>query len=266
MADSRYLESNQKTWNTRTPLHYQSDFYDVEGFKSGRNTLVGPELSELSNVNCKSMLHLQCHFGLDTLSWERLGALPTGVDFSSVSIDIAKKLANELNMQSRFVCSDVYELKESIKEKFDIVFTSYGVLFWLSDLAKWAEIIYHFLKPGGVFYIIEFHPFIDMFDDDFKELQYRYFQCKEPVKFYQKGTYAVPEADIESHEYGWQHSLSEITNSLINTGLRIRFLHEFNFSAYPVFTGAAEVKPNQYVHPSHSSRIPYMFSIFAEKP
>jgi len=265
MVDKRYLESNQKTWNTWTPLHYQSDFYDVEGFKSGRNTLVGPELSELSNVNGQSMLHLQCHFGLDTLNWERLGALPTGVDFSSVSIDTAKKLAKELNMQSRFICSDVYELKESINEKFDIVFTSYGVLFWLSDLAAWAEIIHYFLKPGGIFYIIEFHPFIDMFDDDFKELEYGYFEHNDPLKFHKKGTYAVPKADIESPEYGWQHSLSEITNSLINTGLHIQFLHEFNYSSYPVFQRATEVKPRQFVHPAHSTRIPYMFSILARK-
>ena len=139
--------------------------YDVEGFKKGRCTLSSIELEELDTVSRKSLLHLQCHFGMDTLSWARLGAKVTGVDFSNEAISLARPLSEESGIKAKFICSDMYELPDVLNEKFDIVLTSAGVLCWLPDLKLWAEIISHFLKPRGTFYIFEVHPFSHIFNN-----------------------------------------------------------------------------------------------------
>ena len=136
----------------------------------------------MGEVRGKSLLHLQCHFGLDTLSWAREGAQVTGMDFSPEGIRIARGLAEELNIPARFICCDLYDLPEHLDETFDRVFTSYGVLCWLPDIPRWAQIVGHFLKPGGVFYIAEFHPFSNVFkndgDETSLELAYPYFNTE----------------------------------------------------------------------------------------
>ena len=159
-----YMRSNLEHWNKLTPIHERSKFYDVESFKSGKSTLKSIELEELGDVSGRSLLHLQCHFGLDTMSWARLGARVTGVDFSDRAISLAQELSKELGIEADFVCSDVYDLRSILDKQFDIVFTSYGILCWLPDLRRWAEVIAHFLRPGGTFYMVEGHPFVDVFD------------------------------------------------------------------------------------------------------
>jgi 2-polyprenyl-3-methyl-5-hydroxy-6-metoxy-1,4-benzoquinol methylase len=148
---NQYTHANRILWNAWTKIHEKSQFYDIQAFKAGGNTLKSIELDELGDVRGSSLLHLQCHFGQDTLSWARLGAQVTGVDLSDEAISLARSLAGELGLKARFVCSDLYELPQVLKEQFDIVFTSYGVLAWLSDLPRWAGIIANFIKPGGYF-------------------------------------------------------------------------------------------------------------------
>ena len=183
-----YLKANRENWNERTPIHARSEFYDVEGFKAGRSTLTSIELEEVGEVAGRSLLHLQCHFGLDTMSWARLGAKVTGVDFSDQAIALARSLSKETGIEADFVLSDIYELPDVLDEQYDIVFTSFGVLNWLPDLKKWAQVIARFLKPGGTFYIVEFHPFADVFDEESDavelRLHYPYFQparCRCPA-------------------------------------------------------------------------------------
>ena len=144
----RRLETNRNNWNERTPVHAASDFYDMEAFKSGRITLKDIERREVGDVSGRTLLHLQCHFGQDTMSWSRLGAIATGVDFSEAAIELARSLNDELGLEARFICSNIYDLPDTLDEEFDIVFTSYGVLTWLPDLDKWAEVIYKRLKAG----------------------------------------------------------------------------------------------------------------------
>src|SRR5512147_3253183 len=139
-----YLNSNQQLWNEWTGLHEQSPFYNVVGFKAGASTLRPIERQELTDVAGKTLLHLQCHFGLDTLSWARAGALATGVDLSDESIALARALSSELGIPATFVCSDILELPQALAGQFDIVFTSYGVLNWLHDLKSWAAVVAHF--------------------------------------------------------------------------------------------------------------------------
>ena len=133
------LETNRTNWNERTPVHAASSFYDVEGFKNGLTTLTDIERREVGNVSGKTLLHLQCHFGMDTMSWSRLGAKATGVDFSDTAIDLARALKEDIGTDARFIRSNVYDLPDVLDEEFDIVFTSYGVLCWLPDLEKWAS-------------------------------------------------------------------------------------------------------------------------------
>jgi SAM-dependent methyltransferase len=184
---TKYFSANKDLWNKRTIIHKDSTFYDVAGFKAGKNVLTPIELTELGVVQGKNLLHLQCHFGMDSLNWARLGAHVTGIDLSDEAIKEAKKLNDELKMNAKFICCNIYDLHPQNIESskilpfgddsggtFDIVFTSYGVIGWLPDLDKWAEIISYYLKPGGTFYMAEFHPVIWMFDDDFKEIKYCY--------------------------------------------------------------------------------------------
>ncbi len=227
-----YIKVNRDLWNEITPIHAQSDFYDVEGFKNGKSRMLYPiEIEEMGDVRGKSLLHLQCHFGLDTLSWARLGAKATGVDFSDKAIDLARSLGKELGIEADFICCNIYDLPENLSSKFDIVYTSAGVLCWLSDLKRWADVIAHFLKPGGFFYILEGHPFNYVLDDspDTTEpkIKYSYFSTPEPVAWEPEGDYADPEAVVTHGSYESQHDLGEIINSLISSGLRIEYLHEF---------------------------------------
>ncbi len=258
-----FFNTNKKAWNNKTLFHLKSEFYDVEGFKEGKSSLKFIELEELGDVKNKTMLHLQCHFGQDSLSWARMGAKVTGVDFSDEAIKVARSLNNELNLDAKFICSNIYDIKKHLDEKFDIVFTSYGTIGWLPDLKEWGRLIAHYLNPGGIFYIVEFHTVLWMFDDDFKNFKYSYFNQGE-IEEEVEGTYADMNAPLKQKEYGWNHSLSEVINSLIENGLQIEFLHEFPFSVYDVFSNSVKGKDDWWRIKGMENIIPMMFSIKAK--
>lgn len=267
---NEYLRSNQFLWDDWTRLHSAGSDYDIEGFRAGKNTLKRIELEELGDVSGKSLLHLQCHFGMDTLSWARLGAEVTGIDFSANAIDLARRLSEETGIAARFVQSNIYDLPDALSGRFDIVFTSYGVISWLPDLAAWGRIISHFLKPGGTFYIAEGHPFMWVFEDTADkrgiEPRWPYFQGSEPLKFDVKGSYAAPDSEYTGVEYGWNHSLSEVVDALASQGLRIEFLHEFPFLCWKAFSVMEKGEDGWWRLPEPLNVIPLMFSIKATKP
>ena len=262
-----FLEKNRLAWNQYTEFHIKSDFYNQNSFLEGRSSLHSTELGELGSVKDKTVLHLQCHFGQDTLSLERLGAKCTGIDFSEESIKEAKILTEELRLNSRFICSDLYDIGNNLNEAFDVVFTSYGVLFWLPDLSKWAEIIYSCLNKGGRFYIMEFHPFLETMDEDFSFFKYPYFGNSEnkPLEIVEKGTYAEQNAAIDSITYGWNHPIGEVITALCDAGLEPQFLHEFPYSHYNILPDMIEFSPEKFYHKEIRDGIPYMFSIMALK-
>jgi SAM-dependent methyltransferase len=264
-----HLETNRRHWDELVPIHLCSAFYDVEAFKAGASSLHSIEIGELGDVRGKTMLHLQCHFGLDTLSWARLGATVTGVDFSPAAIATARSLATELAIDARFIESEVYTLPDHLDEQFDIVFTSYGVLFWLPDIARWASIVSRFLRPGGTFYIAEFHPVGGIFDTSLEELRINasYFANTEPLRFDDDGSYADPEAKIANRTtYSWQHPLGDVITALIEAGLRIQFVHEFPFSIEQ-WSPLLERRDDGYWHlPEDIPSIPLLYSVRAIKP
>lgn len=261
-----YFDVNKETWNKKVAIHSKSEFYDIEGFLKGKSTLNSYELTELGDVKGKSLLHLQCHFGLDTLSFSRLGAKCTGIDFSNEGIAQAQLLNSKLNLDAVFIESNVYDVAGNVKGEFDIVFTSYGVIGWLPDLTKWAEVIASKLKKGGVFYMAEFHPIAWMFSylESPPKMIYNYLN-KEVIYEEYSGTYTNNDADIVSKEYGWNHGLGEVISALISAGLNIEFLHEFEKSPYNSFPDMDKTKDGMFVLKENQRLFPLIYSIKATK-
>lgn len=263
-SEENYLEINRQSWNNRIESHLKSEFYDLEGFLNGKTSLNEIELNILGDLSRKTVLHLQCHFGQDTISLSRLGAKVTGIDLSDKAIEIAKKITSDTGSEARFVCCDIYDLPNHLNEQFDVVFTSYGVIGWLPDLDKWAKIISKFLKPNGQFVFVEFHPVVWMFDDDFDKIGYNYFNSGVIVET-ETGTYADKKAEISLTNVIWNHSISEVVNSLIKNGLQIKSLDEFDYSPYNCFNKAVESEPKKYRIGHLDNKIPMVFSITATK-
>ena len=259
-----YLKINKQLWNNKVKVHVESDFYDNDNFIKGNSSLNPIELELLGDVNAKSILHLQCHFGQDTISLSRMGAKTVGVDLSDKAIATAKELSKQTNTDTDFICCDVYDLPNHLNQQFDIIFTSYGTIGWLPDLDKWAKVVSQFLKPGGQFIFVEFHPVVWMFDDDFETIKYSYFNI-EPIIEIEEGTYADKGANIKQESVGWNHDLSEVLNSLIKNRLTIKEFNEYDYSPYNCFNETIEVAPNKYRIKHLDAKIPMVYSLVAEK-
>lgn len=262
--NANWLDANKQLWNKRTGIHIHSDFYNLAHFKKGNPVLCNTELQELGPVTGKSLLHLQCHFGMDTLSWAMQGAKVTGIDFSEEAINKAKELAAEMNTDTQFVCCNVYDVLEHNLPLHDIVFTSYGTIGWLPDLKKWAEVIAGSLKTGGVFYMIDFHPVMWMLDNNFTFIQYSYFN-REVIKETESGTYADTNADVNLVSYGWNHSTGDLLNALISSGLSLEFYNEHDFSHYNCFANTIQIADDKWQIKGLEGKIPMMYSLKAVK-
>ena len=263
--------ADRENWDRLAAHHMRSAFYDVAGFKAGRSSLLPIELEELGDVAGKSLLHLQCHFGMDTLSWARLGAQVTGVDYAPRAIDLARELARETGLEAEFICASIYDLPERLDRTFDIVFTSYGVLCWLPDLPAWGKVIAHLLKPDGIFYIVDGHPLSNIFynEPDATDLHvaYPYFPQQEPQGYACNGSYATdPGVELHHTSYEWSHSLGEIVNAILDAGLRLQFLHEFPFGFYQHHPLMVRGEGGRWRLPEHQESVPLIFSIRAIKP
>ncbi len=259
-----YFEVNKVTWNTKVQVHAESEMYDLEAFKNGKSSLMKYELDALGDVKGKSLLHLQCHFGQDTLSWSRMGAKCTGVDLSDEGVKLAQKLNAELRLDAEFVCCNVLDTSKHIEDTFDIVFTSYGVIGWLPDLKPWGKMIAERLKSGGTFFMAEFHPIVWMFDylETPASMKYGYMQ-KEVIYEEYEGTYANQDSKMVTKEYGWNHGLGEVVSALTEAGLHIEFLKEYDESPYDVLPNLTKTENNMYV--SKDKLYPLIFTLKATK-
>jgi SAM-dependent methyltransferase len=274
------LEFNRAHWDEATRFHLRGNVYGVEDFKAGLCRLHRVEREEVGDVAGRRLLHLQCHFGIDTLSWARRGAVVTGVDFSPEAIAAATTLSAETGVPGHFVCSDVYALRDTLAapEAFDIVYTSHGVLNWLPELGPWARTIAHFLAPGGFFYIVEGHPTARIFptDEDLRKggtfaPYLSYFHEPEGIRWPAELDYADEGTPHTLGEHLWTHSLSDIVGSLLDAGLRLDFLHEFPFCTWKVVAGMNLVESfgashGYFVRPASEPTLPLMFSLRASKP
>ena len=256
---------NRRVWDERAALHERSAFYGLEAFRAGGSTLRPVEVEELGDVAGRSLLHLQCHFGLDTLSWARRGARVTGVDFAERAVALARRVARECGLEARFVCAAVEDLPGALDGTFDVVFTSYGVLCWLADLRRWGEVVAHFLRPGGTFYMVETHPVVDVFDDGV-HVAHPYFHSSEPTPCPTRGSYADRAAELsEPVSYQWAHGLGEVLDALLGAGLRLDFLHEFPFCPYQKLACLEQGPDGWWRLPGQGGSVPLLFSLKARK-
>lgn len=267
------VAANLRLWEGWADLHMSGTGYDVEGF------IASPESRPfdwvirevVGDVAGKRLLHLQSHIGLDTLRFALAGAVDvTGVDFSPRAVAAGREIAARLDLPVRFVQADVADLPDDVPEAaYDIVFTSYGTIMWLPDLDRWARMIASRLIPGGVFHIVDVHPFLTVFDDETTEpvlgVRYPYFS-QEPIRFEEHGSYADREADFVADSYAWQHPLSEIVGSLLKHGLRIQQLQEYPVVSWKALEFMEEVEDGLWRMPEGTGDIPLMFSITACKP
>lgn len=260
-----WLTLNRKNWDARTPIHLNSDFYDINAFKSGRSTLRPEEIEDLAPVTGKSLLHIQCHFGMDTLSWAREGATVTGLDFSEVAIKEAHKLAQEIGIEASFVTANVYDAPTVLNRQFDIVYTGIGALCWLPDIATWAECVAKLIKPGGQFYLLEFHPTAWMFEDSFT-VQYNYFSPQEGEKIIEQNTYTNDAKKLSHAETRqWNHSIGEVVTSLINAGLTITELRESTECVMAYLPNMERQENGRYKVSSNLPTPPLMYTLRAKK-
>jgi SAM-dependent methyltransferase len=265
-----YRRANQALWDEYTGINAASPLYELEKFKAGAIKLHPLERSELEGeVAGKDLLHLQCHFGMDTLSWARLGARTTGVDFSQKAITLARSLSEELSIPATFVCCDLYDLPQHLKGAFDIVFTSYGVLAWLPDLRGWAELVARYLRPGGIFYIAEIHPAAMLFSEKVPGSEWKvgYDYFNEGVSVYHDdGNYADPAAKVENNtSYEWMHTLGTLVSELTRAGLCLEYLHEHPFTVYRQFPFLERREDSHWYLPEGMLRVPLLFSLRAAK-
>lgn len=264
MSNRSEFEANRALWNARVPHHLASRMYDVEGFVAGRNSLTALELELLGDVRGQRVLHLQCHFGQDTLSLARLGAEVTGLDISDVALEEARKLAARCGLEALWVLSNVVEHQPALDGGFDIVFTSYGTIGWLPDLRPWAANIVRYLRPGGRFVFVEFHPAVWMFDNDFTQVAYSYFN-RQTIVEEEQGTYADRQAPIQLASYGWNHDLSEVMTALLEAGLRLDRFTEQDGSPHDCFAHTVQGPDGMYRIKGLEGKLPMVYGLVATR-
>jgi len=261
-TDLDYKKINKNSWNNRADAHVNSEFYDNENFLKGKTSLNDIELDIIGDVAGKRILHLQCHFGQDTISFARMGAKCVGMDLSDHAIATAKEMAIKTNVDAEFVCCDIYDLPNHLEGKFDYVFTSYGTIGWLPDLNRWSKVISHFLHPTGKFLMVEFHPFMWMYDDDFTHIKFSYHNTGAIVDS-EEGSYADQDSGIKNDYVMWNHGLSEVTNALMDSGLKIDGFEEYNYSPYDCFNKTVEYSPGKYRIEGFGDKVPMVYSLLA---
>ncbi|MBK9175793.1 MAG: class I SAM-dependent methyltransferase [Flavobacteriales bacterium] len=264
MEDESAFAANRALWNARVPHHLNSRMYDVEGFVAGKSSLTDIELELLGEVKGQRILHLQCHFGQDTLCIARMGAEVTGLDISDVALDEARRLTERCGLKADWILSNVVDHQPELDGRFDMVFTSYGTIGWLPDLKPWAANIARYLKPNGRLVFVEFHPAVWMFDNDFTHVAYSYFN-REVIAEEEKGSYADRDADIRLTSYGWNHDLGEVLTALLDHGLRIERFTELDGSPHDCFANTVLGEDGLYRIKGMEGKLPMVYALRARK-
>jgi SAM-dependent methyltransferase len=280
MASTFEHESNRAAWNEVTPAH-NSHKGDQAGFlRDGGSTLFPEELSLLGDIEGRTLLHLQCNCGQDSLSLAALGAVVTGVDISDEAIAVAQSLSKDSGIQAEFVRDDVLDFLGRTDQRFDRVFASYGCLPWLKDLKAWAAGIARALKPGGRFAMVEFHPSVLVFDEDWKPTNpySSHGQATPDVGIpdyvamggqalvpwgYQEGVEGF-EGKCEAYEFFW--GLNDVLGALLGANLTLRRFDEYPFTnGATLFNGMVAAEGRRLVLPPEAPQLPLMFGVVFEK-
>ena len=265
------FDVNRRRWDESAPIHAASDFYGVADFKAGKDTLGAIESAEIGEIAGKRIVHLQCHFGLDTLSLARRGATVTGYDFSPKAIAIARDLAAETGIAATFVEGNVYDAPTKLPAaNYDIAYVTVGAINWLPDITGWAKVVATLLAPGGFLYLLEGHPAASILEQkqagDPIVPTYNYFQSADPLIFEATESYTEEGtrlANTLTHE--WIHSLSSVIGSLLDAGLRLEWFHEHARLPWRLFPSMVRADDGMYDMPAGSPNLPLLFSLKARK-
>ncbi|MFJ6601902.1 class I SAM-dependent methyltransferase [Streptomyces lydicus] len=267
-----WREANRARWDERVALHTASDFYDQDRFRRVRDVLRAFETAEVGDVTGRSLLHLQCHFGQDTLSWAHRGAARVvGLDFSEPAVEAARELAAELGYgpdRAAFIAADVYDAAEAVPDDaYDIVYTGIGALNWLPDLERWADTAASLVAPGGFLYLAEFHPLCDALDDETgSRIVHDYFSRDAWVDEV-PGSYTDFDAQtVNNRSVEWQHPIGEVVSALAGAGLHLEFLHEHDMTMFQRFGTLRRADDGFYRFPGDRPRVPLMYSLRARCP
>jgi SAM-dependent methyltransferase len=272
MAPTDWRAANRANWDERVDVHLGTAGYDLAPLRAGRGRLNAIEEAELGSVDGLRVLHLQCHFGRDSLTLAQRGADVVGLDFSAPAIAKARELAKELGLgrRARFIEADLYNAAAAIPEPraFDLVFVTWGAITWLPDIGRWAEIVAYFLKPGGALYLAEGHPVALVFDDSRRLADGNpgyfapYFQ-REPVVTDDPTDYVDRTARLRNtRQYNWIHPLGAIVTALLDAGLRLDWLREHDSVTWKMFEALVEGPDGLYRWPD-KPWLPLSFSLRA---
>jgi SAM-dependent methyltransferase len=267
-TDAR-MAANRSNWEDRVPIHLASRFYDVEGWLADCRGPRPREIDALGDVAGLDLVHLQCHFGLDTLAWADAGARVTGLDFSPSAVAAATELARRAGLDHRaeFVCANVYEAAATLAPRmFDIVYVSLGALCWLPSVGRWADQVAALARPGGRLYLHDSHPFSWSLAYESPTIEFTYFEEADPYVDDSDETYTDAEGPVaHTRSYEWNHSIGEVVTALIERGMRIDALVEHDWTVHQQFPDLVETAPGQWTTPPGRPRMPLTFTVVATK-
>jgi len=271
-ARDQFFAANRRNWDERVAIHRRdrSGFYAVERFLAGDKQLHAIEWDEVGDVAGKRLIHLQCHFGLDTLILARNGASVTGLDFSPAAIAEARRLAMETGLAAEFVCANLYEARAALSGEFDIAYTTWGTICWLPNIVAWARTIAALLKPGGYLYFADGHPNMLILEEKDGHLVHEYpidtpAEC--PLAVDETHTYNGDATPLRaSRTYQWIHSISRIIGAVHGAGLTLEFLHEHPGLPWPPFPMCVRGKDGLWHLPDPIPAFPLALSLKASKP
>ena len=274
VSDPDWRSANRANWDERVAIHLGAACYELESLRAGRGRLNPIEEAEIGPVKGLRVLHLQCHFGRDSLILASRGATVVGLDFSSPAIATARELAAELGLtgRARFVDADLYDAQSAIPEPgaFDLVFVTWGAINWLPDIRRWAEIVAHFLKPGGALYLVEGHPAALVFDDAAARESampgwFAPYFSPQALVLDDPSDYADETARLtHARTYEWLHPIGTVVTALIEAGLTLRWLHEHDAVPWRMFGLLVEDAEGMYRWPDRPW-LPLAFSLRAER-
>jgi SAM-dependent methyltransferase len=271
MSSEQFFETNRRNWEDRVPIHVRdaTGAYQIAAFLAGQDKLHPIEAAEIGDVRGRRLLHLQCHIGLDTLALARRGAEVTGLDFSARAIAAAHDFARRTGIAARFVEGNVYAAARLTPGPFDIVYTTWGTICWLPDVARWAQVIATVLAPGGLLYFADGHPAAQMLEEIGGRLvaTYRWRTPPDaPLTFEDCTTYTgdpTPLANPRTCQ--WIHSLADIVSALLDAGLRIEMLHEHDRLPWKLFPMMVDAGESLCRLPDGVPSIPLALSLRARK-
>jgi SAM-dependent methyltransferase len=268
------FEINRRNWEDRVAIHLRdaTGFYNIKGFLAGDDTLTPIEAAEIGDIRGKRLLHLQCHFGLDTLSLARRGAEVTGLDFSPGAIAGARDLAARAELAATFVEGNVYGTPTLAPGPFDIVFTTWGTINWLPDIRRWAEVIAAVLAPGGVFYFADGHPNTLMLEEvggRLVAINQRPSTPDAPIEDSDADDLVTYTGDttplVNTASRSWTHSLSGILTALIDAGLTIEMVREHDAVPWAFFSMTVRGPDRLYRLPDGGPKPPLALTLRARK-